>query len=411
MKVKIRKLLCLLFIAIFAYSAVSTVHAQSVTSTINVASVAGSAVYDSGKGEIFVTSSNTNSGVFAVSVISDSTNAVVATITVGVPGSMAYDSGKGEVFVSTQSGIDVISDDTNIVVATISVAANCMVYDSAKGEIFAFAYTGNTPGYGSASTAVSVISDSTNAVVATLTAGKSNTYVSGAAYDSGKGEVFVSNNVDNTVSVISDSSNSVVATVAVGNGPQPVAYDSAKGEVFVVNWGDQTISVISDSTNKVVATIKTAGDATPSYNFDSMAYVPSKGEMLLETFDTSNYNQNSISVISDSTNKVTSTINLGMYVSYPQSQAIAYDSSKNEVFMANGGAQSANANTVSVISLSSTSTAAPTATPVSSSSTFTTSSPTPKVPEFGNLALSLFALAIAAVTLSVVLLAKKKTRK
>ena len=115
-----------------------------------------------------------------------------------------------------------------------------------------------TSGYlpSSAPTTVSVISDSTNAVVATLTAGNSNTWDIGAAYDSGKGEVFVSNNVDNTVSVISDSSNTVVATVPVGNDPEPVAYDSGKGEIFVVNWMDSTISVISDSTNKVVATIK-----------------------------------------------------------------------------------------------------------------------------------------------------------
>ena len=59
----------------------------------------------------------------------------------------------------------------------------------------------------------------------------------------------------NTVSVISDSNNSVVATVNVGDGPSGVAYDSAKGEVFVTNYGDNTVSVIDDSTNAVVATI------------------------------------------------------------------------------------------------------------------------------------------------------------
>jgi YVTN family beta-propeller protein len=407
MKVNIRKLLCLLFIAIFACSATSLAHAQSITTTINVASVAGSAVYDSGMGEIFVSSSNSNSGVFTVSAISDSTNTVMAPISIGVPLSMAYDSGKGEIFVGCESStIDVVSDSTNAVATTINAGADSLVYDSAKGEMFAFVDT-NT--FESGSISASVISDSTNTVVTTLTLGNTDGSAIGAAYDSGKGEVFVSNDADNTVSVISDSSNTVVATINVGNTPGPIAYDSAKGEVFVINWGDQTISVISDSTNKVVATINTASDATPSYNFDSMAYVPSKGEMLVETFDTSNINQNSISVISDSTNKVTSTINLGMDVAYPQSQAIAYDSSKNEVFMANGGAESANANTVSIISLSST--AAPTATPASSSSTSNTSSPTPKVPEFGNPALSLIAIAIAAVTLSVVLLAKKKTRK
>src|SRR5713226_4342921 len=63
-----------------------------------------------------------------------------------------------------------------------------------------------------------------------------------AAYDSGKGEIFVANNGNNTVTVISDASNAVVATVNVGTGPQGVAYDSAKGEVFVANQGANTVS-------------------------------------------------------------------------------------------------------------------------------------------------------------------------
>src|SRR6266849_1704959 len=57
----------------------------------------------------------------------------------------------------------------------------------------------------------------------------------GLAYDSAKGEVFVTNDGSNTVSVISDTNNAVVATVSLGVGPLGVAYDSAKGEVFVTN--------------------------------------------------------------------------------------------------------------------------------------------------------------------------------
>lgn len=40
-----------------------------------------------------------------------------------------------------------------------------------------------------------------------------------------------------------------------GKQPWGVAYDSSKGEIFVVNTGDNTVSVISDNTNNVVATI------------------------------------------------------------------------------------------------------------------------------------------------------------
>ena len=53
MKIKVWKLLGLLFITIFALSAASEVHAVEVTTTIHV-DVAGPMAYDSGKGEIWV---------------------------------------------------------------------------------------------------------------------------------------------------------------------------------------------------------------------------------------------------------------------------------------------------------------------------------------------------------------------
>src|SRR5438093_1398557 len=80
------------------------------------------------------------------------------------------------------------------------------------------------------------------------------------AYDSGKGEVFVSNVYSNTISVISDSTNEVVATIDVYSNPFGVAYDPAKGEIFVANDSSGAISIISDSTNTVVATINVAGN-------------------------------------------------------------------------------------------------------------------------------------------------------
>ena len=47
----------------------------------------------------------------------------------------------------------------------------------------------------------------------------------------------------------------VVATVSVGSAPDAAAYDSSKGEVFVANGGDDTVSVVSDATNHVVTTV------------------------------------------------------------------------------------------------------------------------------------------------------------
>ena len=64
--------------------------------------------YDSAKGEVFVANAYSRS----VSVISDSNNQVVTTVTVGSgPLGVAYDSGKGEIFVanSVSGTVSVIS--------------------------------------------------------------------------------------------------------------------------------------------------------------------------------------------------------------------------------------------------------------------------------------------------------------
>ena len=69
-------------------------------------------------------------------------------------------------------------------------------------------------------------------VTATIPVGNSSI---GIAYDSAKGEIFVTNGEDNTTSIISDNTNTVVATIPVGGYPYGVAYDSAKNEIFIVN--------------------------------------------------------------------------------------------------------------------------------------------------------------------------------
>jgi YVTN family beta-propeller protein len=212
---------------------------NTIVTTISAASPGNSAynwpnepyglVYDPAKGEIFVSDPSAHSG--SVYVISDSTNAVVATVGVGAnPNGMVYDSGMGEIFVvNTGSGtISVISDSSNAVVATITVPVAQIAYDSGKNEVFAFGGSGT----------VSVISDSTNQVVATVTGITSG--LTSMAYDSAKGEIFVGDQV------ISDSSNTIVAQLPTNLNGEAV-YDSGKGEVFgVTNVG---LSVFSDSSS------------------------------------------------------------------------------------------------------------------------------------------------------------------
>jgi YVTN family beta-propeller protein len=200
------------------------------------------------------------------------------------------------------------------VTATIPVGntPQGVAYDSAKGEIFVSNGQNNT---------ISVISDSTNTVIATIPAGG---YPYGVAYDSAKGEIFVVNLHDNNVMVISDNTNAVVATIPVGQSPYNIAYDSGKGELFVTNSYDGTVSVISDSTNTVVATIPVGVEPF------GIAYDSVKGEIFVSNYETDSKNY-SLSVISDSTNEVVATIPL------PGSpQFVAYDSAKGEILVATG---------------------------------------------------------------------------
>jgi YVTN family beta-propeller protein len=381
----------ILFTLILVLSVVNMVHAVEVTATISLKT--GAIAYDSGKGEIFVTTfvpfvTELGQHTYtsnSVSAISDSTNAVVANVTVGEnPSSIAYDSGKREIFVANQGPgtVSVISDINNTVVATINLKGNPnyggptdIVYDSGKGEIFVNDYFSGV---------ISIISDSTNSVVATLSLGNTPA-PSGLIYDSHKGEIFVtyddvtyneSSNSSNFVSVISDDTNSVVATVPVGNIPYPLglAYDSGKGEIFVANLHFNSVSIISDSTNAVVATVPVGNGPT------GLAYDSGKGEIFVD-----NGNDNTTSVISDSTNAVVATVPVGN-----EPMLLAYDSGKGEIFVDNS-----DPNTISVLSDSSS----------------TSVSPSPTVPEFSSAGLILMVVAVVAVTLCAVALAVRKSTR
>ena len=268
-----------------------------------------------------------------------------------------------------------------------------------KGEIF----IANT-NYNAGPTAgtVSVISDSSNNVIATINVGEGPL---GVAYDSAKGEIFVSNEESSTISVISDSNNNVVATANGGSAPEGLAYDSAKSEIFVANYDSSSVSVISDKNNALVETVQLSG-----YSGDptGLAYDPSKGEI----FETSSAGA-SVFVISDSNNAVVATaplvqLPIGEESFGPLPLGIAYDSAKGELFISDSGS-----NAVSILSDSSSGSSSPSAsTSLSASPTSSSSaiSPTPTVPEFNSAALVTVAAAIVIATLSTVAICKKKSK-
>ncbi len=254
---------------------------DSLVANVTVGHYPSGLAYDPAKGEVLVVSE----GSGTVSAISDSNNSVVATVrfastetflggagqygSFGAEG-IVYDPSKGELFVANEysDSVSVISDSSDAVVANVSVGALPLglAYDPANGEVF----VANMLAGGS----VSVISDSTNTVIAAVSGVG---YPNALAYDTSKGEVFVTDPEGGNVYVISGATNAVVASIKVGSFPFGITYDSSAREMFVVNQASSSLSVISDSTNSVVATVKVRSQPV------GVVYDPAKGEIFVSS--------------------------------------------------------------------------------------------------------------------------------
>jgi len=323
-------------------------HARFVNAGYRVPLNSAGVAYDSAKGEIFVATDH-GSGGSSLYVVSDSTNTVVARISVqGNVTSLAYDSAKGEVFVANSTNakgsISVISDASNSLQFTFELgnltqqnipllhSTTSLAYDSAKGQIFV-ASTLASAGNGS-SLQIAVISDSTNHVVAALVVKPAFTstlsqvqrlyQATSLAYDSAKGEVFVAvpppaNSGIGSIAVISDATDNVTANIKIEGNVSSLAYDPAKGEVFMTNTTSATgsVSVISDATNSIVALVHgyppvpCSPGPVPGYPPVpcNLAYDSAKGEVFVTSAPASG--NGSVSVISDSTNSVVTTVPVG----------------------------------------------------------------------------------------------------
>ncbi len=360
-------------------SVVPAVHALDVTATIPVRIGAEAIVYDSGKGELFVA----NYYDSTVSVISDSSYTVVATINLGTsplnsvgnnPSGIAYDFSKGEIFVTNKNAnsVSVISDNSNSVVATINVGniPKGVAYDPAKGEIFVANSGSNT---------VSVISDTNNSVVATVNVGERPVSV---ACDSAMGEVFVSNlgiqSGLGTISVISESNNTVIATIDPVIPANGLIYDPGKDEIFAISGGE--ISIISDHNNTIIKHL------TPPIVVTNSAYDAAKNVIFFSGFYFGIDAQNrTLCVLSDKTNTFLETLSLSNTRS--TSYGVAYDDAKGEVFLTDVSGK------VFVISDSSLPAATPNPTQ--------TISPSPTVPEFSTPAI-VFVMALLFLVVAIV---------
>jgi len=295
---------------------------------VAVGSSPGTPIYADGK--IFVP----DAGSASVSVISGSTEQVVANISVGSkPGTPVYDAAAQEVFVPNFGSGDVsvinASTDQVYVEDIVGTGPEPAAYDPATGGIY-------VPNAGSGN--VTVIAGATDTVAANVVVG---TDPQTPALDRANGELYVANNGSDSVSVLNASHDTVVATVAVGSEPGTPAVDPANGEIYVPNWGSDNVSVISGATEKVVATITVGGSPfRPRASSDSPLIfsrtTKPHGSPLFDSLNQEVYvpnaNSSNVSVISGSKNTVVATVGVG---SDPQAPVL--DPANGNIYVANNG--------------------------------------------------------------------------
>ena len=212
-----------------------------------------------------------NYGDNTVSVISGSTNTVVATVPVSYnPYAIAFDPNNGDVYVAgsigsvNDSSVSVIDGSTNTVVASVpdGYFAKGIVFDPNNGNVYVVAY-GQSPSNGT----VTVINGSTNTLLTTIPVGVA---AYGIAFDPNNGGLYVVNQTDGTVSVIDGGSNTVVATVPVGSAPFAITFNPGNGDMYVANYGGGSVSVLSPS-----ATMSCSATFTPDGNTTEGTYTMS----------------------------------------------------------------------------------------------------------------------------------------
>jgi YVTN family beta-propeller protein len=282
---------------------------NSVVTTISVGAYPVGVTYDPLNGEIFVVCiSGATPGVY---IVNDTSNTVVGTVPLdNNPDVDLFDPTNGDVYVSTALNVTVLSGSTHAVVVntTLRGYVEGFAYDSGKNEMFAMTGGGN----------VTVFNAATNAIITNISLTESTaTGFGGIGYDSAQGEVFVTGQLF-TVQVLSDSTNTLVANITIGFTPAATAFDSAKNQLFVTSWqyGDQ-VAIFSTTTDQLVKMIS-VDTGTVAALYDS-----GKGEIFIA-------GDSGVSVVNDTNDSIVASIPIDVDLS-----GLAYDASSGEVFAVN----------------------------------------------------------------------------
>jgi YVTN family beta-propeller protein len=199
-----------------------------------------------------------------VSVIDASTLTIASTISVGVqPEGLVVSPDGLLLYVATYKNVYVVSTSTNAVLKTIAISdyANGIAISHDGQRLYVANINSNVvSGRGN----ISVVSTATGTVTASIPVG---VYPNGVAVSPDGARVYVANSSDGTISVIDTAANAVISTVQVGAFPIGVSVTPDNRRVYVANSSDGTVSVIDTTTNGVAATISGLSGAAAFGNF------------------------------------------------------------------------------------------------------------------------------------------------
>ena len=201
-------------------------------------------------GEIYVSNLDSNS----VSVVSTTTNSVIATIPVGTaPVAPASNDILRKLYVPStiDSTVSVIDETTHTVIKTIPVgnAPSNAAVDAQHGKVYVNNVLDKT---------VSVIDSATDTVIKTVPTGAgigANIGHINAVYR----RYYLPNATDGTLTIISTDTDTVVKTVTVGTSPTEALVDASGGDVYVVNQGSNSVTVINAATETAIGNFTVGG--------------------------------------------------------------------------------------------------------------------------------------------------------
>ena len=231
---------------------------DSVIATILVGRAPVWIAYAPPNNKLYVTNLDSND----VYVINGATNKVIKNIPVGNrPFGIAYNPSNNNVYVANYGDgtVSVINTSSDTVVSTIGLVNIVSPPPSITAPIFFTYYPANVAMYVSATGQVSVINSVSNADVkdSRMPPPDQGSQATGLAYNSNNNRVYVSAYDSNRVLMINPDTNNFEGTaIPVGLRPVGIVYNPTNKNMYVANLDSSTVSVIGP-TNSVIATIPT----------------------------------------------------------------------------------------------------------------------------------------------------------